>query len=327
MYWFVLVCGWGLTAVVIALMWSNSQPGRNLTAGLLVGVVGGLLWPITLWLAIGAHLYRSAGKRAGTAAANPETLQTQAREAEAFAKQAELDGMPSSADYWRAEVQRLDAQRSGAVMATRRPASTPLIMLGCTVASLATIGAIALTAPSSRNSGPASDQADLRPTQVQATNGPIPTTSTRASATTLPSATTTALATGTPTPTPSQATVPSRRERVAAELIGRWRGTAVVNSSEKYIADVTVDQADLGESVGQLNVERPESTCSYTTSLIDASSSYIEFSLTLIETSESTSCGDESGTARLEIVNGVDDVRVQYFFNGSKRGLLDRYAR
>jgi len=114
---------------------------------------------------------------------------------------------------------------------------------------------------------------------------------------------------------------------VAAELIGRWRGTAVVNSSEKYIADVTVDQADLGESVGQLNVERPESTCSYTTSLIDASSSYIEFSLTLIETSESTSCGDESGTARLEIVNGVDDVRVQYFFNGSKRGLLDRYAR
>jgi len=295
-------------------MWSNSQPGRNLTAGLLVGVVGGLLWPITLWLAIGAHLYRSAGKRAGTAAANPETLQTQAREAEAFAKQAELDGMPSSADYWRAEVQRLDAQRSGAVMATRRPASTPLIMLGCTVASLATIGAIALTAPSSRNSGPASDQADLRPTQVPATNGPIPTTSTRASA-------------GTPTPTPSQATVPSRRERVAAELIGRWRGTAVVDSSNKYIADVTVDQADLGESVGQLNIERPESTCSYTTSLIDASSSYIEFSITLIETSESTSCGDESGTARLEIVNGVDDVRVQYFFNGSKRGLLDRYAR
>lgn len=114
---------------------------------------------------------------------------------------------------------------------------------------------------------------------------------------------------------------------MAAELIGRWRGTAVVNSSDKYIADVTVDQADLGESVGQLNVEYPESTCSYTTSLIDASSSYIEFSITLIETSESTSCSDESGTARLEIVNGVDDVRVQYFFNGSKRGLLDRYAR
>jgi hypothetical protein len=148
MYGFALVCGWGLTAAVIALVWINSRPGRGLPVGLLIGAVAGLLWPITLWVAVGAWLYRRANSRASTTALDPESLDAQARQAEAFARQAELENMPTSAEYWRAEVQRLQAQRQNVGSATARPASTGLIVLGCTVASLASLGAIGLTTPS-----------------------------------------------------------------------------------------------------------------------------------------------------------------------------------
>jgi hypothetical protein len=160
MYGFALVCGWGLTAAVIALVWINSRPERGLPVGLLIGAVAGLLWPITLWVAVGAWLYRRANSRASTTALDPESLDAQARQAEALARQAELENMPTSAEYWRAEVQRLQAQRQNVGSATARPASTGLIVLGCTVASLATLGAIGLTTPpvsaqpSANGSGP-----------------------------------------------------------------------------------------------------------------------------------------------------------------------------
>lgn len=148
MYGFAVVCGWALTAVLIALVWIDSRPSRRLPVGLLFGAVAGVLWPITLWIAVGAWLHRRASLRAGNA---PEidaaSLEAQAREADAFARQAVLESMPSSAAYWRAEAQRLTAQRAAAGTAAARPAATGPIVIGCTVASLVTIGAIGLADP------------------------------------------------------------------------------------------------------------------------------------------------------------------------------------
>lgn len=50
MFWFVLLCGWGLTAAVIALVWIHTRPGRSLLTGLQIGAAGGLLWPVTIWV-------------------------------------------------------------------------------------------------------------------------------------------------------------------------------------------------------------------------------------------------------------------------------------
>lgn len=146
MYGFAFVCGWALTAALIALVWINSRPNRRLPVGLLLGAVAGVLWPITLWIAVGAWLLRRASLRA-TDEVDAASLEAQAREAEAFARQATLESMPSSAAYWRAEAQRLTAQREAAGTASARPSSTGRIVLGCTVASLATLGVIGLSAP------------------------------------------------------------------------------------------------------------------------------------------------------------------------------------
>jgi micrococcal nuclease len=54
MYGFVMLCGWGLAAAVIALAWVGSRPQRRLVAGFVIGAVAGVLWPVTLWLAVGA---------------------------------------------------------------------------------------------------------------------------------------------------------------------------------------------------------------------------------------------------------------------------------
>lgn len=146
MYGFALVCGWALTAALIALVWIDSKPDRRLPVGLSIGAVAGALWPITLWIAIGAWLLHRASVRAANQV-DSASLEAHAREAEAFAHQATLENMPSSAAYWRAEGQRLTAQRETAGAAPARPSSTARIVFGCTVASLATIGAIGLTAP------------------------------------------------------------------------------------------------------------------------------------------------------------------------------------
>jgi hypothetical protein len=148
MYGFIFVCGWAITAALIALVWINSRPNRGLPVGLLLGAVAGVLWPISLWIAVGAWLLHRASLHVGIAEkADAASLEAHAREAEAFAHQATLEGMPSSAAYWRAEAQRLTAQREAAGTASARPPSTGRIVLGCTMASLATIGALVLSAP------------------------------------------------------------------------------------------------------------------------------------------------------------------------------------
>lgn len=143
MFWFVLLCGWGLTAAVIALVWIHTRPGRSLLTGLQIGVVGGLLWPVTVWVAVGAALYARARRASGSAQAVGTEVPAQIQQAQAFARQAEVEGMATSAEYWRAEVQRLTAQPAP----TRtHPAATGMIVLGCTLASLATVGGLWLGA-------------------------------------------------------------------------------------------------------------------------------------------------------------------------------------
>jgi hypothetical protein len=146
-YGFALVCGWGLTAALIALVWINGHRGHGLLSGLLIGIVGGLFWPVTLWVALGTVLYRRAAGRSGTSPQTPETFDAQVQQAEAFARQAELENMPTSAQYWRAESQRLTAQRHSSGTHNSRPAATGRIVVGGTVASLVTIGALVVTAP------------------------------------------------------------------------------------------------------------------------------------------------------------------------------------
>jgi hypothetical protein len=193
LYWFVLLCGWALTAAVIALVWMHSKPGRTFMSGLVIGLFAGVLWPITLWVAIGAFI---AGRR--TAGAVPADLDAQLRQAEAYVRQAELEGMAGQAQYWRAEWDRLNALRSSGASAVRPPA---LVVLGCTVGALITIGALAATWPTS--------------SAIAAPPSPLPTPSGVAQATTTtprPTPTvapTTAAPTGAPTATPTQGALPT----------------------------------------------------------------------------------------------------------------------
>jgi hypothetical protein len=147
MFWFVLLCGWGLTAALIALVWIHTRPARSLLTGLGIGVAGGLLWPVTVWVAIGAALYARAGRASRSAPADGAEIAAQVQQAHAFARQAEIEGMAASAEYWRAEVQRLTAQQPA--QSRTHPAATSVIVLACTLASLATIGGLWLSAPSS----------------------------------------------------------------------------------------------------------------------------------------------------------------------------------
>ncbi|MBN9109942.1 MAG: hypothetical protein J0I34_14295 [Pseudonocardia sp.] len=148
MFWFALVCGWVLTAAVIALVWINVRQEGSLGVGVAVGAIGGVLWPVTLWVAIGAWLLnRAASKRTTSTVPTAGQTEAQLAEAEAFAKQADIEGMPTSAAYWRAEVQRLGAQ--GVASVQPRPPSTGVIVLGCAIAALATLGGLFVAVPSS----------------------------------------------------------------------------------------------------------------------------------------------------------------------------------
>lgn len=142
MFWFVWICGWGLTAAIIALVWIHSRSGRSLSVGVCLGVIAGVLWPITVWVAVGAWLYTREARRAGQAHVDPAVLASQIQQAQAYAQQAEIEGMSSSAEYWRAEAERLTAQQQASKTSISHPAATSLIVVGCTVASLITIGAL-----------------------------------------------------------------------------------------------------------------------------------------------------------------------------------------
>ncbi|HEY2206951.1 MAG TPA: hypothetical protein VGH99_21025 [Pseudonocardia sp.] len=142
MYVVLMVCGWGLTASVIARVWIAGRPGRRLPVALAVGLVAGLLWPVTLWAALGAWLYRRA-PRSAPAGGTADALGVQADEAAALAREAELERMPASAACWRAEAARLLARQA----AEDHPAATGGILLGCTAGALATVGLVALVTP------------------------------------------------------------------------------------------------------------------------------------------------------------------------------------
>jgi hypothetical protein len=146
MFWFALLCGWGLTAALIALIWIRTRPGRRLLTGLALGIAGGLLWPVTVWVAIGAAFYARASRASGSVPAGAAEVEAQVQQALAFARQAEIEGMTTSAEYWRAEVQRLSAQQPA--QSPTHPAATSMIVLACTVASLTTIGGLWLASPS-----------------------------------------------------------------------------------------------------------------------------------------------------------------------------------
>ena len=132
MFWFVWICGWGLTAAIIALVWIHSRSGRSLSVGVCLGVIAGVLWPITVWVAVGAWLYTREARRAGQAHVDPAVLASQIQQAQAYAQQAEIEGMSSSAEYWRAEAERLTAQQQASKTSISHPAATSLIVVGCT---------------------------------------------------------------------------------------------------------------------------------------------------------------------------------------------------
>ncbi|MGH8964053.1 MAG: hypothetical protein ACRDXB_01810, partial [Actinomycetes bacterium] len=149
MFWFVLMCGWGLTAALIALVWIHTRLDRSLPVGLGIGIVGGLLWPVTFWIAVGAWYYARTARRSGQAPADPADIARQVQQAQAYAHQAEIEGMTASAEYWRAELQRLGAQQQAGPAPRTYPAATGPIVVGCTIASLATVGALWFATPSS----------------------------------------------------------------------------------------------------------------------------------------------------------------------------------
>ncbi|OZM83507.1 hypothetical protein [Pseudonocardia sp. MH-G8] len=147
MFWFVLVCGWGLTAAAIALVWIHVRPGRDLLVGLGIGALGGLLWPLTIWVAVGALFYTRAARRSERAPTDPALIAGKIQQAQAYAQQAEIEGMATSAQYWHAEAQRISAEQQERSSDITHPAATALIVLGSTIAALGTIGLLWFTAP------------------------------------------------------------------------------------------------------------------------------------------------------------------------------------
>jgi micrococcal nuclease len=146
MFGFLLLSGWVVTAAVIALAWVGWRSGRRLVTGIVVGAVAGLLWPITLWVGVGALISQHRRRRTA-AAVDPARLAAQRHAAASFARQAELARSPESAQYWHAEVRRLGAQQRAVRTASSRRTVTGVTVLGCMIASFATFGVLGAVAP------------------------------------------------------------------------------------------------------------------------------------------------------------------------------------
>lgn len=232
LYWFVLLCGWALTAAVIALVWMHSRPGRTFMAGLVVGLFAGVLWPMTLWVAIGAFI---AGRR--TTGAVPADLDVQLRQAEAYVRQAELEGMAGQAQYWRSEWDRLNALRGGRGAAVRPSAP---VVLGCTVGALVTIGALAVTWPSNLQ-----DAAVAAPGPVAGQQGlPSAQPTTVAPRTTAPTTTAPRTPTSTANPTPT-AVAGSPQVRRTGQVTVPIAGNAIDLDSPRTDPQWSTDYPDL----------------------------------------------------------------------------------
>lgn len=103
---FLNLLGLGATITLIILLWKRRRPGRSIVSGVVLGLLAALLWPVTLWIAIGLWWYW----RGQPSPRSAQVLDAKIREARAFAQQAELDGLPAQSAYWKAEAERLAAQ-------------------------------------------------------------------------------------------------------------------------------------------------------------------------------------------------------------------------
>lgn len=142
MYGFAMLLGWVATTALTIILWRRRRPGRNVIPGVLIGLLAGVLWPITLWIALGLWWYW----RGLPALASPQARAAQVSQAMAFAQQSEIEGMAASAAYWRAEAQRLTAA-NGAANVTRQGTSAGIIVSACVVGSIATFAVIGATGP------------------------------------------------------------------------------------------------------------------------------------------------------------------------------------
>jgi hypothetical protein len=57
-----MLLGWVATAALITILWARRRPGRSIVPGLLLGVVSGLLWPVTLWIQSACGGISAAGR-------------------------------------------------------------------------------------------------------------------------------------------------------------------------------------------------------------------------------------------------------------------------
>lgn len=74
LYELVMFLGWGATAALITLLWRRRYPERSMVPGVMLGLVIGLLWLVTLWVAVGLWWYWRGQAAPPTAAKNPARL-------------------------------------------------------------------------------------------------------------------------------------------------------------------------------------------------------------------------------------------------------------
>jgi hypothetical protein len=106
----VLLVGAGVTAVVFPVLFAKRYPQQPgwLALGIVIGLAAMFVWPATLWAALAMWL--TGFVRPQPKAPSQQELAGQLRQAQAFARQAEVEQMHNSAAYWHSEVQRLSAQ-------------------------------------------------------------------------------------------------------------------------------------------------------------------------------------------------------------------------
>ncbi len=132
-----IVIGWVVTAAVVTVLWRRRLPARPVWPGVLVGLALGLLWPLTLWVAVGM-CWHQRGRADGRSA---DDLPTRIAQAHAFRQQAVTEGMPVSAAYWSEEAQRLTATSAVAAQPLGRTRTATIVAV-CAVGSVVSVSAL-----------------------------------------------------------------------------------------------------------------------------------------------------------------------------------------